>query len=241
MDTTTTQSARVKNLNEIEKLSTAQVWLLNETPENWEIYRPPNENDEAFIQLRQSIAENGFFNEHAITISRDRFIISGHRRFRAALAEKLHIIPVFVREDIAMKELSTQERLKLLADNNRGSRIKTTAEIFMEEAVQIDPEEAIREAQERKAQHFTKAKGSSEEVESIGKIRRTDPTNHRKEFLDAVFDIIAAYRKNMGDVAIASRQINYQLLSKQVRTSATAAGKIYGVQYYWKEGPKRST
>ena len=88
---TTTQSANVKKLNEIKNLSTAHTWSLNETPENWEIYRPPNENDEAFIQLRQSIAENGFLNEHAITISSDRFIISGHRRFRAALAERLHM------------------------------------------------------------------------------------------------------------------------------------------------------
>jgi hypothetical protein len=233
---TTTQSAKVKKLNEIENLLFPSVSLLKETPENWEIYRPPNENDEAFIQLRQSIAENGFLNEHAITISSDRFIISGHRRFRAALAERLNVIPVFVRWDIAMEELSKQEKLKLLADNNRGSRIKTTAEIFMEEAVQIDPEEAIREAQERKAQHFTKAKGSSEEVESIGKIRRTDPTKSRKELLDAVLDIISTYRKNMGNVAISARHIHYQLLSKKVRTSTYKTGFIYGEQRFNDKG-----
>ena len=215
-----------------QNLRFPSVRLLKETPENWEIYRPPNENDEAFIQLRQSIAENGFLNEHAITISSDRFIISGHRRLRAADAEGLHVIPAFVRDDIVMEELSKQERLKLLADNNRGSRIKTTAEIFMEEAVQIDPEEAIREAQERKAQLFTKAKGFSEEVESIGKIRRTDPTDSRKEFLEAVLDIITTYRKNMCNVAISARHIHYQLLSKKVRTSTYKTGFIYGEQRF---------
>ena len=236
---TTTHGEDVKKLNDIKNLLFPSVRLLKETPENWEIYRQPNENDEAFIQLRQSIAENGFLNEHAITISSDRFIISGHRRLRAADAEGLHVIPAFVRDDIVMEELSKQERLKLLADNNRGSRIKTTAELFMEEAVQIDPEEAIREAQERKAQHFTKAKTCGAEVQSIGKIRRTDPREKRKEFLDAVLDIIHSYRQNMGDVAISGRHIHYQLLSKKVRTSSTAAGKIYGVQYYWEKGPKK--
>ena len=222
-----------------QNLRSAQVRLLKETTENWELYRPTSESDEEFTKLRQSIAEKGFLIEGAITISSDWFVISGHRRLRAAKEQGLQVIPTFVREDIVMEELSKHERMKLLADYNRGSRIKTTAELFMEEAVQIDPEEAIREAQERKAQHFTKAKTCGVEVQSIGKIRRTDPSNQRKEFMDAVLDIIHTWRERVGNIPISERHIHYQLFSKNVRTSSGAAGKIYGVQYYWEQGPKK--
>jgi ParB/RepB/Spo0J family partition protein len=132
---------------------------VQEAPENWTIlYRPPTEDDESWMQLRESIAENGILTP--IIVSADSYVISGHRRLRAAMAEGLENIPVIVQHKIWMAELSKEDRLKLLANNNRGSRIKTTAEIFMEEAVQIAPEAAIREAQERKAQDFTKAKCS---------------------------------------------------------------------------------
>jgi hypothetical protein len=217
-----------------QKIVSVDTWEVAETPENWTLYKRPTEADEAWMQLRDSIAEKGILEP--IKVSSDGFIISGHRRFLAAEAEGIEEIPVCIQHDVVMKELSTQERLTLLANNNRGSRIKTTAELFMEETVQIDPEEAIREAQERKAQLFTKAKGFSEEVESIGKIRRTDPTDSRKEFLDAVLEIIQQYRANVGPVAISARHIHYQLLSKKVRTSTYKTGFIYGEQRHGPDG-----
>ena len=220
-----------------QNIQSVFVSRIKETPENWNIYRKPCETDEAWMQLRESIAADGVLQP--ITLSRDLYVISGHRRLLAARAVGTISIPAIVQDEIVMAELAPEERMRILANHNRGNRIKTTAEIFMEEAVQIDPEEAIREAQERKAQHFTKAKSYGEEVEAIGKIRRTDPTDKRKDFLDAVLDIIRTYRQNMGDVAISARHIHYQLLSKKVRTSTTAAGKIYGVQYYYEEGPKK--
>ncbi len=141
-----------------QKIVSVDTWEVEETPENWTLYKRPTEADEAWMQLRESIAEKGILEP--IKVSSDGFIISGHRRFLAAEAEGIEEIPVCIQHDVVMKDLSTQERLTLLADNNRGSRIKTTAEIFMEQSVQIDPEEAIRAAQERKAQLFTKAKCS---------------------------------------------------------------------------------
>jgi hypothetical protein len=222
-----------------QSLRSAQVRQLKESTENWELYRPTSESDEEFTKLRQSIAEKGFLIEGAITISSDWFVISGHRRLRAAKEQGLQVIPTFVREDIVMEELSKHERMKLLADYNRGSRIKTTAELFMEEAVQIDPEEAIREAQERKAQHFTKAKTCGVEVQSIGKIRRTNPLKQRGELLAACIDIILNHQKVLGPIPIHERQINYQLLPRKVLTSRGKAGKIYGVQYYHQSGPKK--
>jgi hypothetical protein len=73
-------------------------------------------------------------------------------------------------------------------------------------------------------------------VESIGKIRRTDPRDSRKEFLEAVLDIITTYRENMGEVAISGRHIHYQLLSKKVRTSTYTTGFIYGEQRFNAKG-----
>jgi|GEM_PF-3324488 len=220
-----------------QNIQSVFVSRIKETPENWNIYRKPSETDEAWMQLRESIAADGVLQP--ITLSRDLYVISGHRRLLAARAVGTISIPAIVQDEIVMAELAPEERMRILANHNRGNRIKTTAERLMEEAVQIDPEEAIREAQERKAQHFTKAKSCGVEVEAIGKIRRTDPTNHRKEFMDAVIDIVLIWRAEVGDIACNERHINYQLLSRKVRTSSTAAGKIYGVQYYWEEGPKK--
>jgi hypothetical protein len=213
-----------------QNIQTISPSAIKETPENWSLYRKPTEADEEWMRLRESIASGGM--NTPIILSADYYVISGHRRLLAARAEGVLAVPVIVQRDVVMEQLASLERVKLLANHNRGNRVKTAAEAFMEEVAQIDPEEAIREAQERKAQHFTKAKSCGEEVEVIGKIRRTDPTNSRKDFLDAVLDIIRTYRNNMGDVAISSRHIHYQLLAKKVRTSNYKNAGIYGEQKY---------
>ena len=53
-----------------------------ETPENWTIYRRPDLNDPAFLELCASIRKSGI--NTPLEISGDDYIISGHRRFIAA-------------------------------------------------------------------------------------------------------------------------------------------------------------
>jgi hypothetical protein len=117
---------------------------IHETPENWTIYRRPNGSDSAWGELLSGVRDIGV--REAITISQDRYIISGHRRYLAAVANGLAEIPCVVNSDVVMGELSSEERVALLTGHNKGIRIKSDGELYLEAAAAVDPEAAIRKA-----------------------------------------------------------------------------------------------
>lgn len=201
---------------------------ISETPQNWTIYRKPDQSGQEWNDLCDSIEENGI--NTPLELSSDYYVISGHRRLAAARHVGLEQVPAFIRSDITIGEMDDAERTLLLTERNRGTRVKSDSEMYLESAAQVDPEEAIRTVEARRTEHFNKAKGCGVEVFSVGNIRRTDPKGCREEMLSAAIDIILEYRREMGNVAIAGRSIHYQLLSKQVRTSTYKTGYIYGTR-----------
>lgn len=217
--------------NEIEDstriVEQVDVEAIRETHENWRIYCRPSATDAAFIELVTSVMESGI--NTPLELSADRYIISGHRRIFAARAAKLATVPCLIDHDIYIGPMDAAERIALLTERNRGVRVKSDAEQYLEAAAKIDPEAAIRDAQQRKAQHFNKAKGSVELVETQGKSRRTDPSKARSELLNAVLEVLEELRCN-GHLPIGSRHIHYRLLHKKVRTSSYANGFIYGTR-----------
>jgi hypothetical protein len=197
---------------------------LHETPENFHVYRRPNENDPVWLELRKSIAEHGVTSP--LEVTRDNYIVSGHRRRYASQLEG-KLVPCIV-VPILMGALSPNERVRLLVSRNQGIRVKTDGEAYMEAAAAVDPDKAMRDAQSRKAQVFNKVKTSGiTEVLSTGDIRRTDPSGEREEFLKAVLGIIAEKRRN-GYLPTSGRHIHYSLLRLNVRTSKRKNGYIYG-------------
>jgi hypothetical protein len=201
---------------------------LNQTSENWTIYQKPNEKDPTWIEFLESVERSGITSP--LEISRDSFIISGHRRYLAACRCGLREVPCFVDEDIVMADLSTLDRVSLLVERNKGIRIKTDSELYLEAAATVDPCEAIRKAQARKAQVFNKAKNSRlNEVQAVGSVSRTDPTGERAEILRVVREIIEEKRSN-NFLPTSERSIHYRLLAKQVRTSNRKNGYIYGTK-----------
>ena len=207
---------------------------VHETPENWTIYRRPDESDPIWLDLCASVKKNGI--KDAITISQDRFIISGHRRYLAALQCDLDEIPCITDHDIIMAELATEKRVALLTERNKGIRIKSDSELYLEAAAAVDPEAAIRKAEARKAQILNKVKSCGlAEVEIVGNIARTDPSGQRIELLTAVLEILAEKRQAKY-VPTEGRSIHYKLLGRNVRTSVNKDGSlrkngyIYGTQ-----------
>jgi len=94
--------------------------------------------------------------------------------------------------------------------------------------VGIDPEEAIREARERKSKVYAMAQTSSDRVivTTTGN-RRTDPRKQRGEFLAAVIEILEDLRdRNM--LPTTARHIHYKLLSIAPRVSKGKLGHPYG-------------
>ncbi|MEI8040846.1 MAG: ParB N-terminal domain-containing protein [Verrucomicrobiota bacterium] len=211
---------------ETRRIINLDLWQVHETPENWTIYRQPDASDQAWLDLCASVAAKGITSP--LEISQDFYIISGHRRYRAAAACERWQLPCIVDASIRMADLSPEERIALLAEPNKGIRIKTDSELYLEAAAAVDPDQAIRDAQSRKAAIFTKVKKSGlDEVETVGDIRRTDPSGERAAMLKAVLEILEAKRAD-GYLPTSGRHVHYNLLAKQVRTSPRRNGYIYG-------------
>ena len=202
--------------------------FLKETPENWTIYRKPSASDPAFIELCESVLEHGI--NTPLEVSSDNYVISGHRRLLAALESGIEEVPCLFDKSVVMEEMSGPDRIALLVERNKGTRIKSPAEQYLEAAAAVDPEQAIREAQARKAEVLNKVKTCGlGEVEIIGSISRTDPSGERKEMLDAVLAILEEKRK-AGFLPTSGRHIHYSLFNKKVRTSSRKTGYIYGTR-----------
>jgi hypothetical protein len=201
---------------------------IRETQENWTIYRKPEASDRAWIELCDSVRSHGV--REAITISLDNFIISGHRRYLAAVQAGLPEITCVINRDVVMAGLSPQKRIGLLIGHNRGIRIKTDSESYLEAAAAVDPAEAVRQAEARRSQVFNKVKKSAiVEVQSVGDIRRTDPSGERAEMLAAVIEILEEKRAN-GYLPTSGRHIQYSLLRRKIRTSTRKNGYAYGTK-----------
>ena len=204
------------------------LWMIHETPENWTIYRKQDESDPTWIELCASIEANGITDP--ITLSLDRFIISGHRRYLAAKRCGLKSVPCIMDREVTIDDLPPGDRIALLAERNKGIRIKTDSELYLEAAAAVEPDQAIRDAEARKAQVFNKVKKSGmDEVETVGDIRRTDPSGERAAMLKAVLEIIEAKRA-AGYLPTSGRHIHYNLLNKGVRTSTRKNGYVYGTK-----------
>jgi hypothetical protein len=205
-----------------------KIGTIFETPENWTIYRKPDLNDRTFAELCDSISESGI--NTPLEISSDGFIISGHRRFIAAKKCGLAEIPCFVDRAVVMGDLAVAERVTLLTERNKGIRIKSDGELYLEAAAAVDPDEAVRKATARKAQVLNKVKTCGlSEVQTAGSIARTDPSGERADMLKAVLQILAELRSNKF-LPTSGRSIHYKLLAKHVRTSNRKNGYIYGTR-----------
>ena len=205
-----------------------ELWLLSETPENWTIYRRPDRTDPTFQDLCASIRQSGI--NTPLEVSGDGYIISGHRRFIAAKECDLSEVPCFIDHTVVMADLDTAERVALLIERNRGMRVKSDSEQYLEAAAKVDPAEAVRRVQARKAQVLNKSKTCGlTEVAIAGSIARTDPSGERTEMLAAVLGILAELRSR-NFLPTSGRSIHYKLLQMKVRTSARKNSYIYGTR-----------
>ena len=57
-----------------------------------------------------------------------------------------------------MRDLTSAQRITLLTERNKGIRIKTDSELYLEVAATVDPNEAVRKALARKYQVLNKVK-----------------------------------------------------------------------------------
>lgn len=209
-------------------MSSAQVFMvppvsIKPTPQNWGIYIRPH-GDDQFPALVASVEAQGVLEP--ITVSADGFIISGHRRHAAAETAGLALVPIICL-DIEIGPMTPEERAKLLVAHNKGSRVKTATESITEAMVAVDPREAIRAAENRKAEVFVLAHSSFDLVKITAGSRRTNPCEHRGDLLAAVKTVLQDLgARNM--LPTSGRHIHYKLLSVAPLTSKGVKGHPYG-------------
>jgi len=142
---------------------------LREHPQNSRIYFTSDEDD---AELEKSIAEVGIM--HPIIINNDHLILSGHRRFRAAVKLGLYDVPV-----VYKSFKSADDELQFLITSNMY-RTKT-----MEEKIREG--QRLKEIMQRKGETSRDAGGKAigisgrtfakaeKVVEAIDAIKETDP------------------------------------------------------------------
>ena len=174
---------------------------IHPSPENDTIYNPVAPTDPDFLAFVASVREHGRIIEPLI-VTRDRFIISGHRRHAAAMIAGLDRVPCRI-EDFNRGD---PRFLLMLRECNR-QRVKTLDETLREEVVSADPEESYRRLVEYRAQ---KAAVDVNTI-SLGAVKRRKRISEaKKPLLDAILSIVRASR-DLGKLSV--RQIFYQLLN----------------------------
>ena len=117
------------------ELDHVQVWpigAIRPAPENDDIYRAISFDDVA--DLMRSIREHGV--QEPLLVSCDGFIISGHRRWKAANFIDLAEAPVRVHP--VSRQEAPEEFLKLLVECN-NQRIKGADVLLAEAVIKVDP------------------------------------------------------------------------------------------------------
>jgi hypothetical protein len=155
--------------------------------------------------LAKSIREHGL--QEPILVSRDGFIISGHRRRMAAILAELELVQVRV-HPISRAE-NPDAFIKLLVAMN-SQRIKSTSELLHESSVKIDPkvahEQIVNERKEKQNQRNT---DNLSVIDPFSDGRRCEISKAKLPLLDAIKRVLDEQKDYW---PLSARQVHYRLL-----------------------------
>ena len=109
---------------------------LKPSPENETLYKERNENDSDWKRFLEGVQRDGEIQQE-ILVDRHCYVISGHRRLRAALLCGFAKVPIRV-VNIFRNKHSADEWVKILREQNTGPE-KTCVERIRERIIDIDP------------------------------------------------------------------------------------------------------
>jgi hypothetical protein len=166
------------------------------------IYRPVDPEDPEIQDLAESIVAHGL--REPIVVTKDHFILSGHRRHAACRLAGLSHVPCRI-EDISR---TSPEFERLLCEYNR-QRVKDFGETIREQIItSVDPEEAYASliAHRRSA-----ARIDGDNSLILGGVKSRKRISRAKaEMLRAIMDILEAQRAWW---PLSDRSIHYDLLN----------------------------
>ena len=186
-------------------------------PENDQLYRPVLRDDPEIQELAASIRKHGV--KEPLVVSRDNFIISGHRRRMAALVAGIKEVPVRV-EDVYHDD---PEFLVLLREHNR-QRVKSAEEVIRELVVTANPDERIKPlVQYREAR--SRSNEGDHAIQIEGEASRSPISKAKMPMLHACQAIVTARRQFW---PLTSRQVHYALLNDPPLRHASKPASRYG-------------
>ena len=192
--------------------------LMRPSPENDTLYRPVLQTDPAIIKLADDIKRNGLLDP--IVVSRDGFIVSGHRRYAAATLAGLVEVPI-TRHPIAHDD---PEFVPLLASFNQ-QREKTFAEKLRETVVEASQSEAVAAMQSFRIEQSRNAIAQCPTIAMGQRRNRTKISKNKLPMLNAIIEILNNELKAFLPTTI--RTIHYQLLNKQVLIMGSKPKSLY--------------
>ncbi len=187
------------------ELDLVQVRPLNSikpAPENDDIYNAISVDDLEILELARSIKEHGL--QEPILISRDGFIISGHRRRVAAYLAKLEHVRVRVHR--VSRTENRDEFIKLLVEMN-SQRIKSASELLHESIIKTNPKKAHQQIINDRIDNLD----NLSVIDPVYDGRRCEISRAKFPFLEAINRVLAEQRSYW---PLSVRQIHYRLLGE---------------------------
>ncbi len=200
--------------NDVEYLSVEEI---KPSPENDRIYGVTDTIANELIDLANSIGTQGVLEP--IVVTKDNFILSGHRRFHAAKLAGLGMLPVrYV--DFARSELSEVEYKRELRNYNR-QRLKNAAVQHREMLLDIDPELAHRQLIEERD---GRDRDRPETIEIRGTKLRSQISKSKQPMLVEAIKVIDSLKPYW---PLTVRQIHYGLLNNPPLRHASKRASTY--------------
>jgi hypothetical protein len=183
---------------------TRQVWIspfdLRPSPENTQIYA---DSDASLVEFAEHVKRDGILEP--LVITKDGFIVSGHRRHAAAVRAGLATVPCR-RLPFTRSSLAPEAYVKLLREFNR-QRSKSIDEILRESVIDANPEAAYVCLVESRVK---RARNGASEFEIEGAKHRARISEAKQPMLEAAMRAIWE-RKEFHPLTV--RQVHYCLLS----------------------------
>jgi ParB-like nuclease family protein len=190
-----------------EKPKQLSLRSLRPSPENSKLYRKVRATDPDIVDLRNSIRKNGILEP--LRVTKDYYIISGHRRFAAAKHSGLGKIPCIIAD---FKKADDHDRfMRELREANR-QRVKTVVEVLREEIITLSPEDAH--------QQLLDDRNKRQECEDV-EVLDLGKTKDRSQFSEAKMEMVNTIERIVDEMSdywpLSDRLIHYKLLNEKVR------------------------
>ena len=189
------------------------------SPENDRLYRPVDPDDPQIIRLAESVRDCGM--QEPLLITRDGWIVSGHRRYAAATIAGLEAVPCRVAP--VYKDADHDTFMMLLRECNR-QRVKSFDEKLREEVLSEASDDAYQSLLQHRRAQAQRAAGQVRPFEIVGTTSRARITEAKTPMLEAVGKVLTDLRDFH---PLSARQIHYALLNDPPLRHASKPDSVY--------------